>query len=90
MSEFLNRARLQFILYKLAIWKGVNGCLKVGVMAYLGATASVHWSDMHSDERVVVILTAYVAMASFIDGFLDQTTNQLRGKSSVSNESKTP
>lgn len=82
MSEIINKARAGLIYWRLVIFKVINGTVKVGVMSYLGATASVRWSDMHADERAVVILTAYVAMSSFLDGFFDQTINQLKSKPS--------
>lgn len=82
MSELLNKARASLLYWKLGIWKCINGTLKVGIMAYIGGTASVRWSDMHSDERVVLILTAWVAMSGYLDGFFDQTMSTLKSKQS--------
>lgn len=66
-----------FRYWKLAIWKAVNGAVAVGIAAYIGATSATRWVDMHAEERVLVILGAWLAVSKFLDGFFDQTIARL-------------
>ncbi len=65
--------------WRLAIWKFLNGTLKVGIAAFIGGTAAQTWDTMNPSEKTLVILSAILAMQTFIDGFLDQTLAQLKG-----------
>ena len=78
MSELLIKSKSWFLYWRIAIFKVANGTLKAGVMAYLAGTAAQKWTDLSGDAKATVILTAVVAMTTFIDGFLDNTMTNLR------------
>lgn len=86
-TESAKRFLSSMLYWKLAIWKLANGCLKVGLMAFLGATAAKHWSAMNGDEKLVIWLTATVAVSTFVDAFIDQTMTTLRNGNGHSNGS---
>lgn len=70
------------LLWRLAIYKLINGAFLVAAVAYIGATASVNWVDMHANERVIIGLTVLIAVGKFVDGFFDTTVPKLlAGKS---------
>lgn len=77
MVDELAETKYGMLYWKLAIWKILYGSLKQAGTAYVGSTAAVRWVDMHWDERVVIIITAAIAVGTFIDGFLDQSIGRL-------------
>lgn len=74
MTDFFHRVSY----WKLAIWKGVNGAVTVGIMSWLGSTNAIDWSSLHLGEKWAIGLTALVAVTKYIDGFLDTTMSSLR------------
>lgn len=60
------------ILWRLAIFSYFSGVTKVGAMAFLGGTAT-----MHLDPRIQIYLAAYVTMMTFTEGFINTTSAKL-------------
>lgn len=57
----------------MAIFKYTSGVLKVGAMAFIAGT-----STMHLDPRALVAISTGVAMLTFTEGFLDQVVSRLQ------------
>lgn len=72
MSEENNK-----LIWKLAWFKGINGLLQIGAMAFLGSTAATHWEDLHPFEKFTILLAAYVQMSKYVEAFLDTTASKL-------------
>lgn len=78
----MRKIKLQFLRYKLVIFKALNGTVKVGIATYIAGVASSTWANMTFDAHMLVILSAVLAMQTFIDGFLDKTISDMeKGKS---------
>ena len=66
------------VYWKVAIFKGVNGFLLVILLAFLGGTDSVDWEKLMPFEKIRLALVCIAAGCKFLDGFLDQTVQNLR------------
>lgn len=66
------------IYWRLFIWKAANGCLKVGIATFIGATTAQNWSAMTPFQHVVIILTSVLAITTFLDGLIDQTIGLIK------------
>lgn len=66
------------LYWKAAIFKCFLGATKVGVLAYVSGVASKAWSDMTWDARILVLCAAYIAVATYLDAFTDQTVARLQ------------
>ena len=76
----------QKFVWRLAVYKLLNGCFIAGATAYIGATAAVNWADMHWNERVIIILTAMIAMGKLVEAWFDSTVPKLlTGKNPFTN-----
>lgn len=74
----MNNSVKTMLYWKAAIFKCFLGSTKVAVLAYVSGTAAKAWSDMNWDARVLVLCAAYVALATYLDGFTDQTVARLQ------------
>ncbi len=76
MGEFFNKTVIQVNYWKVAIFKGGNGWLTVFLLT-LFAT-DIDFSKMTKWQICRLFAMAFVAGAKFIDGFIDQTINNLK------------
>lgn len=71
--------------WRLAFWKLANGCVIMGAMTFISGTADRNWSDMTTDQQMLVILAGVIAMAKQVDAFLDTTMATLKSGTGNSN-----
>jgi hypothetical protein len=72
MSDYIKSA----LAWKLAIFKGVNGWL-IAVCLVLFAV-DIDWDTMNTWSKVRFFGCAILAGMKFLDGFLDQTINNIK------------
>lgn len=71
----------KIIFYKLAIFKGVIGTLKAGIAAYIAGVAANTWTQMTTDAHILIMLSMFLSMITYLDGYVDQTASKLaKGK----------
>ena len=64
-------------LWALAIFNLFSKVAKVGIFAFLGATAAATWSNLSSFEKFCIILATGGQMLTVIEAFTDQTAARL-------------
>lgn len=74
MSDFLRTA----VAWKLAIFKGVNGWFTVVAMTFIAGVDELPGLEPGTLKVIKLALACVVAGNKFVDGFLDQTVNNLR------------
>ena len=67
--------------WRVAIIKMVNGCVKVGLLAFISGTSTRNWSDLSGDGKLLVIISAVLAAQAVVKSFCDSTLHELKGKS---------
>lgn len=65
------------ILWKLALFKGTNGIIKAAIAAFIAGTAVTTWADMNTGAKQQLVAGMILAVAIFLDGFLDQTASKI-------------
>lgn len=65
------------VLWALAIFNLISKVAKVGIFAFLGATAAATWDQMSSFERFCILLATAGQMLTVVEAFTDSTAAKL-------------
>lgn len=74
----MNEAFKNLLYWRLAFLKWFINASKMAVAAYVAGVAAKAWTDMNWDARGLVLCAMYVAVATYTDGFFDQTVSRLQ------------
>ena len=73
----LNNARLQLVLWKLAIARFTLYSLSTLISSFMTANATVAWTSLSGWERFIVILGCVGSWTTTMIAFLDKTSSQI-------------
>ena len=78
MSAWFKETGLNLLHWRLAIWKGCNGCLIVALGAIIGTLSNMNWSEMDGQSRFLFVCGISLSVLKSLDMLLDQTIARLR------------
>lgn len=77
MKEFLNAAKVQWLLWKLAVARFILYSLSTLISSFMTANATIVWTNLTNWERFIVILGCIGSWTTTMIAFLDKTSSQI-------------
>lgn len=77
-TEFYTKSKSSLWIYKLVLFKGINGTLIVGLGAVLAGLANENWSQMDGQSRFVFFCGIALSMAKSLEMLIDQTLSRIQ------------
>jgi hypothetical protein len=63
--------------WKLAIWKGINGCTIVALGAIIAGLSNLNWAEMDGQARFLFVCGIALSVLKSLDMLLDQTISRI-------------
>ena len=78
MSIWFKNTSASLIHWRLAIWKGCNGCLIVALGAIIGTLSNMNWNEMDGQSRFLFCCGIALSVLKSLDMLLDQTIARVK------------
>lgn len=77
-TEMWQKSTSSMWIYKLKIYKAINGCLIVAIGGTVASLANENWVQMDSQARFLFIMGITLSTLKALDMYLDQGQNDMQ------------